>query len=556
MKLPDLRYGGAPESLGRENIALPAQLASARADVAGEVSKLVTESIDRWDKEQLRQADVNTANRMLDFEGANQGKSFYNGRDLPDEIPDSVRRKTVDGKEVWRDNIPAYEVYPTLLQMEQEKVLSEEAEGIGIPGSRERWLEEKSVAANQKLSAAFIAAQKSQADQIQSLEFEDIQAAIQNRRYGMAAELIKEYSGSDVDRKKMRADLLERQEMDAYETLMVNEDVAGMNRALHGLANQDKAKSALSATKQRQYAKLMRSELKRIDANEKKEELGARAAEEVDRLRSLDLTDAEQLEQARGMAGSQDYIDETVKRLKIRQAEAKAQEADKLKVKVQDFWSEFLKAPDPSMISADLPATTQKAAYEYAERRAAGPIVTDRKSYYELSRMQRLEPQKFDNLDLMNYSAKLSEADFEKFADLQGKPAKDPKRTRAMSYGAIVDNAMLGMGLNTKYGSKTGPLGDRVRAFEIGAAYALDAFEQEKGKPATFDEQQKIVANLALEHRRETWFSHEMMGVDDIPAEHQADVPLIMDALRRQGLAVTGANVWQMYQKRRTGGGK
>ena len=108
-KLPGLTYGGAPQSLGREDIALPAQLAAAKAGLAQTISQSITESVGVWDKETQRQASVNTANRMLDFEAEHRGKSFYSGDELPDSISDDIRYKEVNGELVPRQNIPSYQ---------------------------------------------------------------------------------------------------------------------------------------------------------------------------------------------------------------------------------------------------------------------------------------------------------------------------------------------------------------------------------------------------------------------------------------------------------------
>jgi len=120
-----------------------------------------------------------------------------------------------------------------------------------------------------------------------------------------------------------------------------------------------------------------------------------------------------------------------------------------------------------------------------------------------------------------------------------------------MSYGRQGDNAIRGLGLNTKYGKKPGAKGARVRAFEQGAASALEAFELDMKRKATHAERSQILHDLAIEERRSTWggLSSELLGVDDIPAEHMNEVPLIIDSLRRKGLTVTGANIYDMYRR-------
>ena len=551
-KLPGLTYGGAPQSLGREDIALPAQLAAAKAGLAQTISQSITESVGVWDKETQRQASVNTANRMLDFEAEHRGKSFYSGDELPDSISDDIRYKEVNGELVPRQNIPSYQVYPVLLEETQRQILDEESKSILMPGSRQAWFDDRQVTAAGKVAEAIGVARGQQMAQIQQAELHDINQAIDKGRYGLAAELISGYSGSDLDKKKQVADLMVRQEADVLEGLMIAENVEGMQNAISKIND---GKTNLPATKARQYTRMMRTEIKRVQANVKKERLGMRADEEVERQLSTDLTPEQQLDDVRAQPAeteaAQEVKDETVRRLKIRHAEqlatGKRNEAQKLK----SFWGDFLDNPDPQKISADLPAETQKAAYAYALKRAQGPIVTDRVVQNELEQMIQADFGKFQRLELLNYKAYLDDGDWDKYLAMQRKAPTSPEIQSAQSLTQQVNNALVGMGVNPRpRGRGIVRKSRQVAAFRnlVDAELAIAA--EVKGKKLSPSERKQVIDDISMQIRREKWLgaSSEDLGVDDIPNEDLHAIPWLVAGLRATGSPINGINIIRAYE--------
>lgn len=550
-KLPAITYGGAPESLGREDINLPAQLAAARAGIAQNIAKGVTEGIELWDKETERQANVNTANRMLDFEAAHRGKQFYRGDELPDVIPDDIRYEERDGELVPRHQIPSYQVYPVLLEDAQRRILEEESKSILMPGTRNAWIQDRQVRAAGKVVEAIGVAREQQMAQIQAAELFDINQAIDKQRYGLAAELLRQYSGTDLDKKKMMADMMVRQEVDVLEGLMVGEDVEGMEQAI---SNINDGKTNLPATKGRQYTRMMRTEIARVKANVHKEKLGQRADEEVEVQLSSSRTPEQQLEDVRSKPArteeAQALKDETVRRLKIRHAEQNATMRRNEAEQVKAFWSEFLERPDPQLISADLPAETQRAAYAYAIKRAQGPITTDRVKQYELDQMIREDYAGFQKLNLLNYKAYLDEGDWDKYSALQREKPGSKKVQAAQSLTQQVNNALIGMGVNPRpkgrgYMRKS----QKVAAFRNLIDSELAIAAETKGKPLTPMERKKVIDDISLQVRREKWLGHEELGVDDIPNEDLHSIPWIVQGLRANKLPVTGINIIRAYEE-------
>lgn len=551
-KLPGLTYGGAPQSLGRENIDLPAQLAAARIGIAQKISTSVQEGVDLWDKETARKANVNTANRMMDFEGVHRGKSFYNGDELPESIPDDIRYEEKDGELVPRQNIPSYQVYPIMLEEAQRKILDEESKSILLPGTRNNWIQDKQVTAASKVMEAMGVARAQQAKQIQQAELFDINQAIDQRRYGLAAELISEYSGSELDKEKQVADLMVRQEADVLEGLMISEDVEGMQNAISKI---NEGKTNLPATKARQYTRMMRTEMARVKANVKKEQLGIRADEEVERQLTSDRTPEQQLDDVRAKPAeteaAQAVKDETVKRLKIRHAEQNATSRRNELEKTKAFWADFLENPDPQKISADLPAETQKAAYTYALKRAQGPIVTDRVQQYELEQMIQADFGKFQRLNLLNYKAYLDDGDWDKYAALQRKAPTSPEIQTAQSLTAQVNNALVGMGVNPRpRGRGIVRKSVKVAAFRNLVDSELAIAAEVKGKKLSPSERKQVIDDISMQIRREKWLgaSSEDLGVDDIPNEDLHSIPWLVAGLRATGAPINGINIIRAYE--------
>ena len=554
-KLPGLSYGGAPQSLGRENLALPAQLAAARSGIAQSISASVQEGVDLWDKETQRQANVNTANRMLDFEGQHRGKSFYRGDELPDVIPDDIRYEEKDGELVPRTNIPSYQVYPALLEEHQRNILQEESKSILLPGSRNGWIQDKMITAQSKVMEALGVARAQQSKQIQQAELFDINQAIDKGRYGLAAELIREYSGTELDKKKQVADLMTRQEVDVLEGLMVGEDVTGMETAISKIND---GKTNLPATKGRQYVGMMRREIKRVNTNIKKEQLGNRADEEVERQLSSGKTAEEQLVDVRAKPAegenAQALKDETVKRLKIRHAENTASDTRARVQRVNAFWGDFLDNPDPQKIAADLPSETQRAAYTYALKRAQGPIVTDRIKQYELEQMIQSDFGSFQRLDLKNYKPYLDDGDWDKYAALQRKAPTSPEIQSAQSLTQQVNNALVGMGVDPRPKKRTGNKALSVAAFRNLVDSELAIAAEIKGKKLSPSERKQVIDDISMQQRRDKWLGlgQEDLGVDDIPPEDLHAIPWLVKGLRAVGHPVNGINIIRAYETFKT----
>ena len=500
-----------------------------------------------WDKESLRKADVNTANRMLDWEGEHRGKSFYNGDELPDEIPDNIRYKEVDGEQVPRNNIPAYQVYPVLLEMQQKRVLEEESQGVFLPASRERWLGDKSITAQQKLVEAMGdgAGPAAGADSGGG-------APRHQRGHRCSALWAGGYAGEGLHRhrssrrKEMTADLLQRQEKQVMDGLMVNEDVDGMERAIKQLQAD---KSSLPKLEQRQYAQKMRAELKRLEANTEQEILNNGAAERVDQELIKGGSEQDQIARIRDGGGSQEFKDEAVRRIKIRHAENTAATKLANRARVSQFWADFEENPNPDMITPDLPAETIRAAHLFAQKRAQGPIVTDNAMYYRLIDMKDDNPEAFKEENLMNWAPWIAPDHLRALMHDQKDDKNSTENRDGRSLNTQIKDALPALGWDPRESGRNSKTGKKIAEFRAAVDAELELAFQTKGARLTPTERWEVIDNITLQERRPgRWWGVDELGVDDIPDDQIHTLPKIIEFLRYAGKPVTGPEIYRQYE--------
>lgn len=555
-KLAALNYGGAPQSLGREDINLPAQVAASKAGIATSVAGAVQEGMDLWDQETQRQADVNVANRMLDFEAAHKGKSFYSGDELPDDVPEAMRFKEVDGELVPRENIPAYQVFPMLLDKQQNLVLDEESQGIINPRSRETWMGDKSLTAKQRMVETLATARSQQSAQIQAAQLFDINTAMDNGRWGLAAQMVREFTGPELEKKEMVETLLDRQESAVLNQLMIDEDTAGMRDAINNLKEE---KTNLPPEKAKVFASQMRSEIKRLEDNDKAAVIAAAADKIVDHQIAVGGTEQEMLARIRGDESiGQERKDEAIRRTKVRFAEEKRGDALALRAKTDSIWTQQYEAPSMDLITPDLPSATANAMREFVLKRAQGPIQTDTAVYYEIYQQMDQDFDTFKKRDLNNDRSKLAAQEFKELVRLQSKDATDPDIREGQSLTRQVDNALVGMDINPRPKVKTGKVAKKVAAIRTAIDAELSLEAEAKGRRLAPTERQAVIDRISIQMARDKWFglSQDQLGVDDLPPEAISQLPFLIEALRYKGLPVNGAEIYRMWERRKTMGDK
>lgn len=184
--------------------------------------------------------------------------------------------------------------------------------------------------------------------------------------------------------------------------------------------------------------------------------------------------------------------------------------------------------------------------------------VTDQQVWYQIQQGLSSEDAavrgEWANKPLWEFKSKLSNQDFQELAKMQATAKKgDPEKnlTHVRNINQLVDDTLLRMKVDTtpKPGSTDA---ERAGKFRRSVQERITAFEAEKGKKATPEEQQKIIDSLAIEVRGTGgWFTSNKrrydMKVGDVP---QAERDKIVDALKRAGHTATDDMIIDLFARK------
>jgi len=215
MKLPTVQMSGV-QSLGRANLGAVSQVASAVGGVAqaqsGLTNKIAQVALDfkkREDEAEFNSAITEAQIEMDEFERKFAAKEFYTSAEV-EGVPDGAVRRTTSGTddngnpvEVDRNDIPAYQVYPYMLQNKMQGLMKQKAEGISNPFLREQFENRSAKIASSKFLKAGLAAEKQQQRYLKEVAMDSsLQSAI-NGNLGMAELQINEAQFSAQETKEL-----------------------------------------------------------------------------------------------------------------------------------------------------------------------------------------------------------------------------------------------------------------------------------------------------------------------------------------------------------------
>lgn len=204
--------------------------------------------------------------------------------------------------------------------------------------------------------------------------------------------------------------------------------------------------------------------------------------------------------------------------------------------------------------------------YVKSKQEGAGEAArkTDPNTYYELTKMQAADPQGFAGLDLRTYINRLSQADFEKFANAQ----RDAEKPHKVAEAATLQQQLAGAHNRMGFGSKDQ---EKKGAFDKAVQDAIDAEQSARGKALDYKERDGIINRMMLEgkvHRDYIWDASkrffEVQGtpeaekwrptkatkaaaLSDVPA---ADQGLIRDSIRKAGRVPTPQMIIDAYNRK------
>lgn len=208
--------------------------------------------------------------------------------------------------------------------------------------------------------------------------------------------------------------------------------------------------------------------------------------------------------------------------------------------------SEALRNIDPK----DIPRV-----YEFASKMSKGVNVqTDYSAYSDLSAAAANDPDRFAATNIYaGYRDKLSDTDLKHFIDLQAKMSDPAKRSEVATTQQQLQTAHQLLGLGKKDDEKKGK-------FDHAARRLIADAELEKGRKLTYDERETIIKKMMLPSNVSGWFGlgskkmYEVFGTADgdqaKPAMSGDEAEMIRQALLKQGITPTEANINQAFQRK------
>ncbi len=171
MKLPKVP-NRTVQSMGRANLSAVGSVASAvgrsgQVDqgIFDQMAKLATDFIVRKENAEFNTQKTDMHTELMQFKEFHAVKTTYTAEEAAGAPNNAVSKtiSTVDGKGVVvtqvNDEIPAYEVYPHLLEQQQKAMIKNKASKITNPRLREQFIQESEIiAANNNLRAGVAAA--------------------------------------------------------------------------------------------------------------------------------------------------------------------------------------------------------------------------------------------------------------------------------------------------------------------------------------------------------------------------------------------------------------
>ena len=286
MRLPGINYTGrGVQSLGREDIRLPAMKEGRRADALHSTYRGIAEvAEDQAEKFLARQRRLEEqdrtekmAQRRRELATEFEEKTYYDLDELPADLEVTRTQKSFDEDwneiEVERTRIPGYEVKAAIFDYQMRALAKQLAYGFTNQDQASQWLHQQTMMierAHQTISVEMVAEQQRT---IQLKHVEDMQAQIEERRYDLARYTIDSMEVSDEVKAPMYRKLENIIETDQYDMILADlEQPFARNELEAGLAfvtaeDEDYygSNGTLSPDARRTYANAFRSAINKLD---------------------------------------------------------------------------------------------------------------------------------------------------------------------------------------------------------------------------------------------------------------------------------------------------
>ncbi len=212
MKLPQVQFRGV-ESLGRNDIgaisnAIAAESASGKAmqNAATIIASVSGDYIERKENGEYNEQVASMSVELSQWQAKHNAKDFYSSTELGDISGDDVPRVETGTDDqgvqtsTFRDNIPAYEVYPYILANKLEGMIKDKAAKISNPRLRNEFLEKAGIDAADRVMKATVAAENAQKKYTYELGVYNAGQAAQSGNIELATFLIDQLETDQLDK--------------------------------------------------------------------------------------------------------------------------------------------------------------------------------------------------------------------------------------------------------------------------------------------------------------------------------------------------------------------
>lgn len=231
------------ESLGRNNIASVGGIASAkgaRGDAQSQalnyMAKVGKEFIERKENAEHSASKTNTMIRFNEVEQSLNSKEFFTSKEASALPAGAVRLKNSDGSD--RNDIPAYEVVPYLMEEAQRKIIEQESGGISNPMLREDYMGlANGIASKTNLKYAVKAAQDQRTYYKKYDTDASIQLAISGQRVAALKQIEENPDFNELERIQLDRTINETWEWEQDSRILNTENIEAIKRRYDELKN-------------------------------------------------------------------------------------------------------------------------------------------------------------------------------------------------------------------------------------------------------------------------------------------------------------------------------
>lgn len=214
MKLPQIQYGQV-QSLGRHDTGGITALAGAEQQKGAvnqkamqQLAGVAADYIERQENMEYDNQLADASIELSQWETENKAKAFYTDEEI-EGLPDDIKRSVTgtDGLgnpvSVPRKSIPAYEVYPALLEQKLQGMIKEKSENITNPHLRKAFINTSETVAAERVMRASIAAEEGQRQYVIADGKDRAANAAEAGQFLVAAGIIDKLEVSDLEKKQL-----------------------------------------------------------------------------------------------------------------------------------------------------------------------------------------------------------------------------------------------------------------------------------------------------------------------------------------------------------------